>query len=137
LRSLAGEAFGVEGDGLQVRTFLPVCDLVAAAILVAKKGARNAAYNIAGRETLSVIEVGHLIAKTTGRNASIVSVADRQVNDRAYMIDCSRLGRSAIGRAAIWKPKSGPSRPICAVLAGPKFRHPALCPRLPTLRTTR
>lgn len=86
-KAISGEPMPVEGSGLQLRTFLPVGDLAQAAVLSCSRAPKNATFNIAGRETLSVIETGKLIAQCAGVPAQFVFKPDREVNDQAYMLD--------------------------------------------------
>ncbi|MDV2967666.1 GDP-mannose 4,6-dehydratase [Nitratireductor aquimarinus] len=87
----AGKPFQLEGDGLQKRTFLAICDLINSVRLILEKGTSNATYNVAGAETLSVIEVARIVADMLERPCRFVHVRDRPTNDRAYMLDGGRL----------------------------------------------
>lgn len=88
---LAGKPLTIEGNGTQRRAFLPVGDLAAAFVLVAKSGEPGQTYNVAGREELSVLDMAHLIGAIAGLTPRLEFVADRPVNDARYLIDDSRL----------------------------------------------
>ncbi|WP_309083510.1 NAD-dependent epimerase/dehydratase family protein [Chelativorans sp.] len=108
----AGLPFPIEGSGRQRRTFLSVSDLMAAVLLVLERGERNGTYNVAGRETLTVIEAARAIGEALGTDCWFDYVADRPVNDQAHMLDGSRLAalgfrqrgnfRQAVLEAARW-----------------------------------
>ncbi|WP_195164515.1 NAD-dependent epimerase/dehydratase family protein [Mesorhizobium sp. NBSH29] len=87
----AGKPFPLEGDGRQQRTFLAVSDLARAVKVILDRGPKNATYNVAGSQTLSVMEVACLIAAVLDRRCQFVHVGDRPNNDRAYMLDGTRL----------------------------------------------
>lgn len=88
---LAGLPMPIEGSGAQRRSFLPVGDAVEAILLAFAKAPRNATYNLAARETLTVREVGEAISAQAGVEARFTFVADRPVNDCAYMINGDAL----------------------------------------------
>lgn len=90
-RALDGLPLSIEGSGLQRRTFIDVGDIARAVRIILDRGETNGTYNIEGFETLTVRDVAALVAETLGLPVSLERVADRPVNDQAYMIDGSRL----------------------------------------------
>jgi dTDP-4-amino-4,6-dideoxygalactose transaminase len=88
---LSGQPFTLEGSGLQKRTFLPVSDLCNAATMVLERGARNATFNVCGRETKTIMEVAEMIVATCGSTCEVVQIADRPINDLCYSLNGDRL----------------------------------------------
>ena len=90
--ALAGMALPVEGSGRQQRCFVPVGDLVRAMLLVFNHPlAAGGTFNVEGRETLDIHEVAALVSQVAGVPLKSRPVADRAINDSAYMIDGSAL----------------------------------------------
>lgn len=90
--ALAGLALPVEGSGRQRRSFVPVGDLARAIMLVFNHPqAEGGTYNVEGLETLDIREVAALVSQAAGVALECRAVADREVNDSAYMIDGSAL----------------------------------------------
>lgn len=107
-RALAGEALPVYGKGNQIRDWLYVEDHVHALMLVARKGAVGATYNIGGMNEKQNIEVVSTICQLLDglrpksiKYAELIQyVEDRPGHDMRYAIDCSKL-QAELG----WKPQ--------------------------------
>lgn len=89
--SLSGQAYTIEGEGKQSRTFLPVTDLVNGVFTALTKGGAQETYNIAGRECISVIEMARIISQITQVPARFKYCADRVVNDASYQVSDEKL----------------------------------------------
>ncbi len=114
----AGKPFPLEGDGRQKRTFLAVSDLANAVRLILERGPKNATYNVAGPQTFNVMDVGRLIATVLESRCQFVHVGDRPSNDRAYMLDGTRL--AALG----FQPEKRLYEVVHEIVAGELKRYP-------------
>lgn len=101
LRALHDEPLPLYGDGQQRRDWLYVHDHVRAIDVVLHKGQVGEAYNIAGGNERTNIEVSRLILHTLGKPESLIQfVEDRPGHDRRYALDDSKL------RALGWQPQA-------------------------------
>ncbi len=102
-RALRGERLPVWGDGDQIRDWMYVDDACAAIELLAERGARGEAYNVAPEgEALANVDVARLVslAAGAGEDAIYLTEYDRPQHDRRYAVDASRL------RALGWRPSA-------------------------------
>ncbi len=101
VRALHDEPLPLYGDGQQRRDWLYVGDHVRAIDTVLHQGNIGEAYNIAGGNERTNIEVSRLILNTLGKPESLIQfVQDRPGHDRRYALDDSKL------RALGWKPEA-------------------------------
>lgn len=99
----AGEDLPVYGDGLQVRDWVHVDDLVRAVLVVLEQGDAGEIYNVGGDNEIANLEVVRLIVAMTGASeAQIRFVDDRPGHDLRYAMDFSRLA-DTLG----WRPERG------------------------------
>jgi dTDP-glucose 4,6-dehydratase len=100
-RALRGERLPVWGDGMQRRDWMFVDDAVSALRLLARRGERGAAYNVApAANNPPNLEVARMVARAAGLDESAVYLSryDRPQHDRRYAVDTSRI--AALG----WRP---------------------------------
>ena len=92
--ALRGVAATIHGDGLQTRDFTYVSDVVAANIAAgAAEGAAGQAFNIAGGQRISILDIHTEIARITGReDLPPVHAATREgdVRDSLASVDAAR-----------------------------------------------
>lgn len=124
-----GKPFPLEGDGHQQRTFLAVSDLVSAVKVIVDRAPASATFNVVGSQTLSVKEVGCLIAAVLKCQCQFVHVGDRPSNDRAYILDGTRL--AALG----FQPRKQLYEAVQEIVAGELKGHPPH--QFPTLEIPR
>ncbi len=103
IKSLAGEALPIYGEGLNVRDWLFVDDHVRALTRVFEAGAPGETYVIGGRSEQTNLAVVHRIADALDRlrprpdgksyRQQITHVADRPGHDQRYAIDPAKLER--------------------------------------------
>lgn len=91
----AGERAKVEGDGLQLRSFLYVEDVARAVDLLRLRGAPGETYNIGGREEHSVLDVVRTILEVVHPGAALEDwvefAPDRPYQDRRYYVTSAKL----------------------------------------------
>ncbi|MFN7018219.1 MAG: dTDP-glucose 4,6-dehydratase [Fimbriimonadales bacterium] len=101
VRALHDEPLPLYGDGQQRRDWLYVGDHIRALDVVLHHGQVGEAYNIAGGNERTNIEVSRIILHTLGKPESLIQfVQDRPGHDRRYALDASKL------RALGWKPEA-------------------------------
>ncbi|MEM1637916.1 MAG: dTDP-glucose 4,6-dehydratase [Pyrobaculum sp.] len=100
IRLMLGMYVPVHGSGRQRRTWTYVEDVVDALLLLAERGARGEAYNIASGEERSVLEVVEAVARALGVEPRVKFVKDRPAQDVRYLLDTSKI--SALG----WRAKT-------------------------------
>jgi UDP-glucose 4-epimerase len=88
-RALKGEDIVIYGDGGQVRDFVFVRDVVAAALLAVERG--TDVYNVARGEFVTILELARLIKELTGSRSKIVHVGERPGDIRTSYADITRL----------------------------------------------
>lgn len=82
----------VYGDGLQVRDWLFVEDHVTGIDTTLHHGKSGEAYNIAGEDNRTNIEVTRALLGHLGKPDSLIKhVPDREGHDRRYAMDCTKL----------------------------------------------
>lgn len=93
----------VYGDGLHVRDWVFVQDLVEAILLVFEAGSAGEVYNVGGDAELPNLEVVRAIVEELGCSEDLIRfVSDRPGHDRRYAMDHSKITRE-FG----WKPNRG------------------------------
>jgi UDP-glucose 4-epimerase len=95
----AGE-ITIHGDGSQTRQFIYVKDLAEGNVSCIKPEAENRAFNINGREVITVLEIVRTLEKILGKKANIRFVEDRKGNYKGRFIS-SEKAEKLLG----WKPK--------------------------------
>lgn len=76
-----GKPLPIHGDGRQRHSFLAISDFCAGLRAVIGRGARNAAYNIAGPETYSVLDIARMVLDAIPDPvAGVAFTAGRPVN---------------------------------------------------------
>ena len=97
--ALEGRPLPVYGDGLNVRDWLYVEDLVRAVEAAVLRGRCGSAYNVGGGCELTNIEVARRVLEAVGAPRELVQfVPDRPGHDRRYAMD------SGLVRALGWEP---------------------------------
>jgi dTDP-glucose 4,6-dehydratase len=100
IQAREGNLLPVYGDGLHVRDWVHVEDLVIAIGLVLRRGRPGDVYNVGGANEMPNLDVVRKIVEMTGASeAQIELVEDRPGHDRRYAMDFSRLEK-ALG----WRP---------------------------------
>jgi dTDP-glucose 4,6-dehydratase len=100
LQAAEGNRLPVYGDGLHVRDWVHVEDLVAAIGLVLQRGQPGDIFNVGGASEMPNLDVVRMIVEMTGASESQIElVEDRPGHDRRYAMDFSRL-EAALG----WRP---------------------------------
>lgn len=106
IRSLAGKAITIYGDGMQVRDILFIDDLVDAFLLAQQhmKKLAGSAFNIGGGSTnsISLLELLDLLAELHGGDLSVRFEDWRAADQRYYVADTSKF-RGLTG----WQPRVG------------------------------
>ena len=92
MNSFEGAPLPVYGDGLYVRDWIHVQDLVDGMATVLEKGSEGEIYNLGGdSEETNLTIVKELIRLTGGSEDLIRHVPDRPGHDRRYAIDHSKI----------------------------------------------
>jgi nucleoside-diphosphate-sugar epimerase len=108
---LEGEPITVLGDGLQVRDFTYVDDVVGATVLAAERGAAGAVYNIGGGTPVTLIDAIHMIEDKVGRPISIDYQHHARGDARQTSADTTRA-RDELGFAPSVSLEEGISRQV-------------------------
>lgn len=104
--AIDNELLPLYGDGLQVRDWLHVDDHADAVAAVLELGQAGSAYNVAGENELTNLEITRRVLELLDRPIDLVRyVADRPGHDRRYAIDATRL--HALGWRAQWSLADG------------------------------
>lgn len=100
-RAIMNKQLPLYGDGLYIRDWVFVDDLVEAIFFLLEKGKMGEIYNVAGRNRKKNIEIANEVLRLAKRDESLIMfVEDRKIHDRAYFIDDSKI------RKLGWKPKT-------------------------------
>ncbi|MEW1735596.1 NAD-dependent epimerase/dehydratase family protein [Nocardia beijingensis] len=95
VRALRRETIPVWGDGGYIRQWLYIDDLVQAVLLLIRRGALRAVYNVGPHlvPELTNLEMAALVARNAGAPEDLVrgTEYDRPKHDRRYRVDSSRL----------------------------------------------
>jgi UDP-glucose 4-epimerase len=105
-RLLAGRPMEIHGSGRQVRDFVHVSDMVSA-VVTALVSERDAVWNVASGEAVTVLELAEAISLLTGQDAQLVYRPRREGD-----IDRSVLSAAALRATGRW----GPPLPLDAGL---------------------
>lgn len=89
----------IHGAGQSLRTFVYVEDAVDAFNAVLERGEVGHRYNIGSLDEHSVVDISQMISQKI-KPTNMVTVADRNFNDRRYHIDSSKI------RSLGWEPKT-------------------------------
>lgn len=89
-KAVSGEDIIMKSSGEQARSYLYVKDAARAIALLAKKGARGEAYNIAGREAATVRDYAETLARLAGVGLAFENPSDAE-----------RAGYSRVPRAVL------------------------------------
>ena len=83
----------IHGNGKQVRFFLHIDDLIEAIMIILKKGKTKNIYNVATKESYTVLEVAKMICETMGKDSdeNIQFVKDRLFQDPTYLSNSDKL----------------------------------------------
>ncbi len=106
-QAIAGEELTVFGDGSQTRCFLHVADAVAAIVALADhEQASGSAFNVGGRETISIRRLAERIVERAGSSSPITLVPYEQAYDAGF----EELGPrtpdiSAVQELTGWRPQ--------------------------------
>ncbi|MFQ3611846.1 MAG: dTDP-glucose 4,6-dehydratase [Fimbriimonadales bacterium] len=101
-RALSDQSLPVYGDGQQVRDWLYVKDHVRAIDLVLHHGRIGQAYNIAGGNERTNMEITRKILQRLGKPETLIQfVPDRPGHDRRYALDTTRI-QQELG----WRPEA-------------------------------
>jgi len=87
------EKLTIHGTGKQVRFFLHIDDLIDAIMIVLKKGKSQNIYNVATKESYTVLDVANMISKAMHKDFSqnIQFVEDRLFQDPTYLLNSDKL----------------------------------------------
>lgn len=94
--ALAGEPIEVFGDGLQVRDFTYVADVVAATVAAGDHGAPGSTYNVSGGGQASVLDVAEMLGRLLGREVAVTHLPAVAGDARRTGADVS-LARAELG----------------------------------------
>jgi len=92
-RGLSGLALTVLGDGLQVREFTYVGDVVQATIAAADRGERGSVYNVGGGQPVALLHVIALLEELLGRSLEVEHSEARRGDPRRTEADVTRAAR--------------------------------------------
>ena len=91
-RALERRELPVYGDGLHVRDWIHVEDLVRAVLAVLEHGEDGEVYNVGGGSERTNLEVVRSVLRLTGRDDSLIRfVEDRPGHDRRYAMDFAKI----------------------------------------------
>lgn len=100
-QALAGVPITVYEDGLQLRDFVNVHDVVAANLLVMRsRGAEYQVFNVGGGKAVRVLDFAKEVKKITGSASSILVGGFRRTDTRNAVSDTRKL------RALGWRPRN-------------------------------
>lgn len=110
----AGRPALVEGDGLQLRSFLDIEDALAAFETIRTRGELGQVYNVAGACEASVLDVVRAVLRALRPGERLEDwttfVEDRGYQDRRYLVSAAKL--HALG----WRPQVGLEETIGRIL---------------------
>lgn len=87
---LSGEPISILGDGLQIRDFTYVDDVIDATLLAAQRGDGGAVYNIGGGTPVTLLDAVHLIEERIGHPIAIEYRDSARGDARQTAADTSR-----------------------------------------------
>lgn len=118
---LAGEPITVLGDGLQVRDFTYVDDVIDATLLAAEHGTAGAVYNIGGGTPVTLLDAIHLIEQKIGRPIAIEYGQSARGDARQTSADTT-LARKELGFSPSVSLEEGLARQVEWTTAGSRAR---------------
>ncbi len=118
---LAGEPITVLGDGLQVRDFTYVDDVVEGTLLAAEHGTAGAVYNIGGGTPVTLLDAIHLIEEKIGRPIAIEYGPSARGDARQTGADTT-LARKELGFSPSVSLEEGLARQVEWTMAGSRAR---------------
>ena len=90
--AMEGRALPVYGDGLHIRDWVHVDDVVRAALVLLEDGRLGEIYNVGGDNERTNLEIVRTVLRLTGASESLVRfVDDRPGHDRRYAMDFSKI----------------------------------------------
>jgi UDP-glucose 4-epimerase len=92
-RALVGQPLTVLGDGLQVREFTYVDDVVRATIAAAERGERGSVYNVGGGQPVALLDVIALLESLLGRPLELEFLDAGPGDPRRTEADVTRAAR--------------------------------------------
>lgn len=105
IRVVKGLPVFLYGGGSQIRDWIFVTDHVKAVCKIIENGNRGDIYNISSSKLLSNLEVvrmvSSLLKSKTGKEAKIMTSADRPGHDKKYSLDAAKL-KTGLG----WRPET-------------------------------
>jgi UDP-glucose 4,6-dehydratase len=97
-----GKKIFIHGDGSNLRNYVYVTDMADAFVIILHRGKTGSVYNVGSDTEKSNLEVARDLVTVCGKgrdvDAHIQFVVDREMNDRRYHIDSTKL------RALGWRP---------------------------------
>jgi UDP-glucose 4-epimerase len=93
---IAGDPITILGDGLQVRDFTFVDDVIAATLLAAENGSAGAVYNIGGGTPVTLLAAVHLLEELIGTPIAVEHREKARGDARQTGAD-TQLAREALG----------------------------------------
>jgi UDP-glucose 4-epimerase len=97
---LTGGEITIHGDGSQTRQFIYVRDLAEGNAACLKPEGKNQAFNINGREIITIIDIVRTLEDIIGKKAKIKFIEDRKGNYKGRFISSEKAER-LLG----WKPR--------------------------------
>ena len=90
-RAVRGDDITIFGDGKQTRDFVFVKDVVAANVLAASTPAMHGVYNVAGGETVTILQLAESIVAEVGSKSKIIHGPERPGDIRDSWADTTRI----------------------------------------------
>jgi UDP-glucose 4-epimerase len=101
-RILKDETLRIHGNGSQYRQFIYVKDLAEGNAACLNGNARNQAFNLNGREKVTVLQVVDALERILGKKAKVEFVEDRKGNFKGRFISSEKAKR-----LLAWEPRHG------------------------------
>jgi nucleoside-diphosphate-sugar epimerase len=118
---LAGKPITILGDGLQVRDFTYVDDVIDATLLAAEHGTGGAVYNIGGGTPVTLLDAVHLIEEKIGRPIAIEYGQSARGDARQTSADTT-LARQELGFSPSVSLEEGLARQVEWTTAGSRAK---------------
>ena len=90
-RAVRGDTITIYGDGQQTRDFVFVKDVVAANVLAATTPSMHGVYNVAGGETITILQLAQRIVAQVGSGSPIVHGPERPGDIRDSWANTQRI----------------------------------------------
>jgi dTDP-glucose 4,6-dehydratase len=102
-----GQKVFIHGDGTNLRNYVYVTDMADAFVVILHRGKTGSVYNVGSDTEKSNIEVARDLVRICGKGpdieAHIEHVVDREMNDRRYHIDSTKLFALGWAPAVSWE----------------------------------